>query len=356
MSSEELAFEIDFHPVGDGSKGGDGITLRYGRLNSLYNFYQKVVVIDGGSLESGKKIVEHIQKVYSSDRVDLMINTHPDNDHCSGLREIINNLDVGEIWMHRPWSYSEEFLDLIRDGRTTDNSLKKKLKDALTIVCELESIASDKNIDIIEPFTGLSFDDGVITVLGPTEDYYKSLLAGFRCMPEQKETSLLEKAFSIIKDTITLVAESFHIETLDESGETSSENNSSVITLFRFDNKKVLFTGDAGIPALKNVIEVADYNNISLNDLCILQIPHHGSKRNISPSILNRIKGEVAYISCPKEGDPKHPAKKVTNALIRRGMTSYLTKGNILYRHHNTPFRAGYVAATSVPFYNEVEE
>jgi hypothetical protein len=43
--NDEFAFEIDFHPVGDGEKGGDAITIRYGRLNSSYNYSQKVVVI-----------------------------------------------------------------------------------------------------------------------------------------------------------------------------------------------------------------------------------------------------------------------------------------------------------------------
>jgi len=59
--NEELAYEIDFHPVGDGEKGGDAITLRYGKLNSQHYFSQKVIVIDGGSLKSGESIVEHIK-------------------------------------------------------------------------------------------------------------------------------------------------------------------------------------------------------------------------------------------------------------------------------------------------------
>lgn len=352
---EELAFEIDFHPVGDGEKGGDAITIQYGRLNSDYNYSQKVIVIDGGTLASGEKIVEHIKTVYNTDTVDLIINTHPDNDHCSGLREVINNLTVKEIWIHRPWLSSNEFLGMFRDGRITSNSLKEKLRDALNIVSEIESLAKNKGIKLREPFTGLTFDNGVITVLGPTQDFYKELLPQFRCTPEPVNDSLLSKAFSAVKDTVQMVAEAMHIETLDESGETSPENNTSVISLFSYAGKKVLFTGDAGIPALKNVIRIANYNDIPLYDLHVLQVPHHGSKRNISPSILNSIKSEGAYISCSKEGAPKHPAKKVTNALIRRNMKPFHTKGNILCHRLNTPTRVGYTSATPIPFYNQVE-
>jgi len=357
--NEELAFEIDFHPVGDGERGGDAITIQYGRLNSVYNYSQKVIVIDGGTLSSGKKIVEHIKTVYNTDTVDLIINTHPDNDHCSGLREVINNLTVKEIWIHRPWLSSKEFLNMFKDGRITTNSLKERLKDALNIVSEIESLVKSKGNGIIslkEPFTGLTFDDGVITVLGPTEDFYKGLLSQFRSTPAPANESFMSKAFSAVKDTVQMIAEAMHIETLDESGETSPENNSSVISLFSYAGQKVLFTGDAGIPALKSVIGIANYNGILLNDLHALQVPHHGSKRNVSPSILNSIKAEGAYISCPKEGDPKHPAKKATNALIRRGMSPFVTKGNILCCRHNTPCRTGYSSATPIPFYNQVEE
>jgi beta-lactamase superfamily II metal-dependent hydrolase len=354
--NEELAFEIDFHPVGDGEKGGDAITLRYGRLNSENDFSQKVIVIDGGTLDSGKKVVEHINNVYKTNTVDLIINTHPDNDHCSGLREVINNLTVKEIWIHRPWISSSEFLNMFKDGRITNNSLKDRLKDALNVVSEIECLAKSKRITLREPFTGLTFDNGVVSVLGPTENFYKELLPQFRSTPAPTNESLLSKAFYTVKDTVQMVAEAMHIETLEESGETSPENNTSVISLFTYAGQKVLFTGDAGIPALKQVINIAAYNNIALNNLHILQVPHHGSKRNVSPSILNSIKAECAYISCPKEGDPKHPAKKVTNALIRRGMKPFVTKGNILYRRYNTPWRADYYSATPIPFYNQVEE
>lgn len=354
--NEELAFEIDFHPVGDGEKGGDAITIQYGCLNSENNFSQKIIVIDGGTLDSGKEVVEHIKNVYKTNTVDLIINTHPDNDHCSGLREIINNLTVKEIWIHRPWLSSSEFLNMFKDGRITNNSLKERLKDALNVVSEIESLAKSKRITLREPFTGLTFDDGVVTVLGPTENFYKELLPQFRSTPAPANESLLSKALSSVKDAVQMVVEAMHIETLDESGETSPENNTSVISLFSYAGQKVLFTGDAGIPALKQVIDIAAYNNIALNKLHILQVPHHGSKRNVSPSILNSIKAECAYISCPKEGDPKHPAKKVTNALIRRNMKPFYTKGNILCWRHNTPVRVGYSPAIPIPFYDQVEE
>lgn len=354
--NEELCFEIDFHPVGSGSKSGDAISLRYGKLNSSTNFFQKIIVIDGGIIESGQKLVQHIKNIYNSDTVDLVINTHPDNDHCSGLREVMNDLKVKELWLHTPWNFAKDFIDLFRDGRITDSSLKERLKVGLSIAHELEQLAKEKGIPVKEPFTGLSFDNGILQVLGPSETYYTELLAHFRSTPSPIAESTFSKAFSTVKEAISWVAETMDIETLDESGESSAENNSSVISLFSYSGKKILFTGDAGIIALKQVIEFAKYNSIVLNNIDVLQAPHHGSKRNISPSVINALKSQNAYFSCSPDGAPKHPSKKVTNAFKRRGTHTFSTKGNILLHRHNTSSRAGYSQAIEIPFYNEVEE
>jgi beta-lactamase superfamily II metal-dependent hydrolase len=356
MINENLAFELDFHAVGTGEKSGDAISIRYGRLNSVTNFSQKVIVIDGGTLESGKKLVEHIKTHYKTETVDLVVNTHPDNDHCSGLREVLNNLTVKELWVHTPWNYAKDFVDLFKDGRITDNSLKEKLKEGLNIAHELEQLAKEKKIPVKEPYTGLSYDNGVFQILGPSEDYYTELLPNFRSTPAPVEESAISKAFTAVKDAIKWVAESMDIETLDELGETSAENNSSAISLFNYSDKKILFTSDTGIPALKKAIEYAKSKSITLNNLSVLQVPHHGSKRNISPSIIDALKCTNAYISCAPNGEPKHPAKKVTNAFKRRGIKPYWTKNNGLCHRHNTPSREGWSTATEIPFYDKVEE
>lgn len=355
---EKLAFELDFHPVGIGTKSGDAITIRYGRINATTMTYtsQKVIVIDGGTLESGAKIVEHIRQVYKTDVVDLVINTHPDNDHCSGLRDVMNNLVVKELWLHTPWNFSKDFIELFKDGRITSNSLKERLKEGLNIAHELEQIAKNKKIPVKQPFAGLKYDNAILQIIGPSENYYTELIANFRSTPEPIAENAISKAFSGVKDAIKWIAESINIETLDETGETSAENNSSAVVLFTYDNSKVLFTGDTGVPALSKAIDFAKNKGIDAVTLSVFQVPHHGSKRNISPSILSQINCKTAYISCSSGGEPKHPSKKVTNALLRRNITPYSTKGNILCHRHNAPMRNGYINATQIPFYNQVEE
>ena len=52
---------------------------------------------------------------------------------------------------------------------------------------------------------------------------------------------------------------------------------------------------------------------------------------------------------------PKHPAKKVTNALKRRDAKVFTTEGVSLGYFFNAP-RDGWSAAAEIPFYSQVED
>lgn len=348
------SLEIDFLAVGNGEKSGDAIAIRYGNFNNKKEQY--VIVIDGGTVDSGKKLIKLIKNIYGTNFINIIISTHPDGDHSSGLREILRceELTIGKLWMHRPWEHSEAIRHLFVDGRITDNSLSEKLKDAYNYAYECEEIANEKNITIEEPFSGKTFDNGKLLILGPDEDYHLELIPEFNKSPEAKE-GVLNKTFSGITEAINWVTETSDIETLGDRGETSAENNSSVITLLNFEENLYLFTGDAGIPALKRIINYANNMGLDISNICFMQVPHHGSDRNMSPYILNSIKCQTAYVSASGD-DKKHPSKKVVNAYIRRYKKVYSTEGSNLCHQINSSSRDGYSSAIELPFYKQVEE
>ena len=67
-----------------------------------------------------------------------------------------------------------------------------------------------------------------------------------------------------------------------------------------------------------------------------VQIPHHGSRRNVGPSVLTRLLGEKqlesdasrfsAFVSAPAD-DETHPRRIVLNAFKRRGGKIIATQG-----------------------------
>ena len=362
-----MGFEIDFLPVGDGEKGGDAIALRCGKLDGTRS-EQAVIVIDGGTKESGENLVKHIQKYYKTDQVNFVISTHPDADHSSGLTVVLENLKVDNLWMHRPWEHAQDIKDAFKNGKITGKGLKESIKKSLENAYELETIAKRKEIPIFEPFSDLSKKDDKLIILGPSEEFYEDLLPNFRETPEPKEAvAWPEKFVTVVKEVVRWIAETWGIETLTdpEEGEISAENNTSTILLLQLNGKKFLFTGDAGTEALDNAIDKAESLGIDLREVGFLQIPHHGSKHNVGPTILNRIIGEklqekeylkIAYISTPKNGDPKHPSRKVVNAFIRRGAKVFTTKGITLCQPSSDAPDRGWNKADSLQFYEQVEE
>jgi len=360
-----MGYEIDFLAVGENSRSGDAITLRYGNLFGSRG-EQTVVVIDGGFSDDGRKIVEFIQTRYGTDRVDLVISTHPDDDHANGLIAVLQELEVGQLWMHLPWNHTDDIARMFRDGRVTDNSVREHLRRSLDTARSLERIATELEIPIREPFHGLSLDEH-LRVLGPSEEYYESLLPDFRGTPEPVEgAGLLGRAGAFLAETVRKVAESWNVETLTDEGETSAENNTSAILELAVDGDRVLMTADAGIPALTRIVGRLEDGGWVREDLRLVQVPHHGSQRNVGPTLLNRLIGPkipqdepgntVAYVSAAKDGGPKHPSRKVTNAFRRRGVRVYATQGKNLRYHREAPGRSDYSRAEPLEFFSEVEE
>ncbi|KQR51311.1 hypothetical protein ASF88_19300 [Leifsonia sp. Leaf336] len=321
--------EIDFLPVenedGDSSKSGDAIAMRF---DSAALGRQAVVVIDGGFTAIGENLADHIRKYYGSTHVDLVISTHPDTDHLNGLLTLLDNCSVDELMIHLPWKH-------YRDADKLGNYEK---------IVAVYDKAIELGVTVTEPYAGAERFGGAIRILGPSLDYYNELLAEAIVevttgVADARKTSffgsLLTKGVKVLERVRAL----YPSETLTNSDETSPRNKSSVITLLQVDGKRLMFTGDAGIPSLEAAADEyeAHVGAFSAYPLDLFQAPHHGSHRNVGPDILDRILGPIdhgfrktdAYISSAKNSE-KHPSPKVTNALGRRGAGVYVTEGKTI--------------------------
>lgn len=317
-------YQVDFLPVEndqqDGGKSGDAIALKFSVDGTGQDV---VVVIDGGFTDIGDDLVAHIMRFYHTNIVDLMISTHPDADHLNGLATVVEQLQVRELMIHQPW---------LHPGNLSDFSNLEALKNLI-------AVAKRRGVILTEPFAGEMRFGGQLRILGPTKEYYEELLrtqlieAKVGALLGGAQANWLQRASRLMDQALTYLP----IETLTDEGETSSRNNSSVITLVTASQQRMLFTGDAGMPALEAAAMwyegfVGPFYSMPLS---FFQAPHHGSKRNVGPTILNRILGRhgaphnpgcAAFISSAKAA-PKHPSPKVVNALKRRGCEVFATEG-----------------------------
>jgi beta-lactamase superfamily II metal-dependent hydrolase len=356
--------EIDFFPVGDGSRSGDAIAMR---LQGPYDPRPRVVVVDAGYTDDGEEIVRHVQDVYETDIVDLAIGTHSDSDHINGLKPVLEGLRVRELAIHRPWLYTSEMRQAaaeVRLSKALGASLEGKFERSLAAVSDVTAFAEDQGVAIVDPFAGFTRFNGAVAVLGPSKEYYCSLLPSFRSAPASLSASgggvatVLRKALASAKESIFDVFESAAIETLTNGGSTAAENATSVITLVTYGTEHVLLTGDASIEALEHA---ADYGALdySTTPLALFQAPHHGSKHNLGPDVLDRLLGPkgsgggCGLVSAAAASE-KHPSRRVTNAISRRTNGTWVTRDQLLTLSRNSS--RGFSSADPEPFHTWVEQ
>lgn len=361
-----MAYEIDFISVGeDVKKDADAICLRWKDDNDNY----KIVIYDGGLKAHGEKMVQHLNEYYfdeeSNKVIDCVICSHSDLDHVSGLKNILEEFEVKKLYMNRPWLYIDDIWDFVKDGRITKDSLYRRLKEDYQYISDLESIAIEKGIDIYETFQGDLIEDR-LEVLSPSKDFYLDLLVESNKTPlDNNKASLLKTITESVAFYLKNLLETWTSEQLRENVATSAENEMSIVLLGKMDEENFLLTGDAGIRALDNAIEYSEEIAEPIKDTVkFIQIPHHGGRHNVSPSILNELVGTIideddepnktAFVSVAKNSD--HPLQMVVNAFTRRGVKVYKTSGDVIHHHRHMPDRKGWSSLEKLKFEENVEE
>ena len=332
-------YQIQFFSVGNESKGGDAIIIEV--FDDKDNPH--IAIIDGGYSQDGKRIIDYLLKRYGKKGkvvVDVVINTHPDLDHISGLKAILENdqVKVENLVFNRPWRDAGLKKEWFTDGRITKDSLINRIKDSFSLADELESIAIKKGIKIYSGKAGVTIWNQTLQVLGPSEGLYKKNLL----LSDKTPDSFFSK-YNKPYQHVALPEEDYNptdgkvIEWID--GEQTSEiNQTSIIIALVLGDFKILFTGDAGKEAINAALDLWEEVGNMASSFSVVQLPHHGSRKNIDPYIINRLNAKKFIISCPQEGIAEgHPSRRLINKILE------LTPNAEIYKTagHNFVFHKG---------------
>ncbi|MDF2484164.1 MAG: putative rane protein [Herbinix sp.] len=224
-------------------------------------------LIDGGSANVGQvgryRIVPFL-KSKGVDRLDYVIITHLDQDHISGLVEII-----------------EEDLFLI------NCLVLPYLKEKEEKYLDLEEMAAAKNIRLQYITEGNSIHEGPLSIncLHPSIDFVGSTANSY--------STVLSVNYGEFDMLLT--------------GDLEDEGERLLIQGF----KEGSYRRKWGIsPAV---------------DIEVLKVAHHGSKYSTSEELLELLKPEISLISCSRDNWYGHPHPELLDRLVEAGSTDLIT-------------------------------
>ena len=262
--------------------------------------------------------------------------------------------------MNRPWLYADEVINHFHGNWSIEGWIKH-VRETHEYLVELEDLARGRGMEPQEVFQGAQI--GPFHVLAPSRGRYISLIPDLdKTPPPYKSEVAPRSVFETARSVLDRLKETLQIETLHPNPPTTSASNeTSVVQLGVYENHKVLLTADAGPEALTEATNYArTLGMLSAPDL--IQIPHQGSRRNVTPAVLNAWLGQPnggtpergrAYVMVGAQ-KPDHPRKKVKNAFIRRGYPVYVGRTGWMRTYWGWPKRG--TDMTPQPFSYDVED
>lgn len=326
--------EIDILPASSEKKGGDSVLIRIGNFDySDSRNNQKVILIDSGYSENAQRIKEYLKDYYQTHIIDLVIITHPDIDHISGFKTLLedNSIVIKKTYIHDPWNHTSHMFTRTKDNRRTVKSLGSAFDETLSRLSDILDKLNTLEIENIEPFGYAEIKGFNLHILGPDRKFYRDTLYKFDGMEgtssQYNGSDIYEPDLSLYNDDMPHFL---------ENPKTSPKNETSVITLLQDHQGKplVLFTGDAGVEAINKALDNADNAGIDYSGVYLFQIPHHGSIKNIDQAVIDRISPINAYVSAPSQ-KPEHPSPLLINYFLKNSIPTYhiKDKSGIVFYH-----------------------
>ncbi len=214
------------------------------------------ILIDGGGshddrYDTGRRVLGPFLWNRGIRRLDLVVLSHPHPDHMNGLKFILQKFDVGEVWTH---------------GLDTDLPGYDEFAAAIR-----SKKIRHRTLSGNDPATRIG--NAWIQALHPRETFRSRERKGY-----------------------------------------AAENDRSLVVRVALRHRVLLFTGDIGTGAEKELLRG---NEVKCD---VLKIAHHGSKSSSSEEFLTAAQPGVAVINAGRGNRYHHPSKEVLERLKRRGI------------------------------------
>lgn len=238
-----------------------------------------VMLFDAATRNRGDDLVKYIKNL-GIEYIDVLVLTHPHDDHMGGAAEVLNNIEVGTV-------YGPDIFDIsYLDTYVWYESL------VYTITIINEKINSETSIWHLPKnsngeFVKFNIGDAIVEFYAPLEDEYSDM------------------------------------------------NDYSICAKVTYGEIDIMLTGDATSKVESDLIEEG-YNL----DVEIFQASHHGSDTGNSKEFLEAMSPECIVISCGMKNRHNHPVKSVVELYKKMNIPVYRTdeSGDIILTTDGTSY------------------
>lgn len=237
------------------------------------------MLFDAATKNRGDELVEYIQNLGIT-YIDVLVLTHPHDDHMGGAAEILNNIEVGTVY--GPDIFDISSLDKLQWYNNMLDAINR-IDDERSSETSIWHFPRNSNGEFVK----FNIGDAVVEFCSPLEDEY------------------------------------------------SDFNDYSICAKVTFGEIDIMLTGDATSKIESDLIEA----NYTL-DVEIFQASHHGSDTGNSKAFLDAMSPECIVISCGMKNRHNHPVKSVVELFEDMKIPVYRTdeSGNIILTIDGTSY------------------
>jgi beta-lactamase superfamily II metal-dependent hydrolase len=277
---------------------GDAILIKSNSKNML---------IDGG--DETTHIFKELDRIYNDKEcIDILVITHHDSDHIKGIIEFLGELKKKRFGEPKDFVKQVYFNSprIITGRPIPEESQHLSFKQASDVEILIANLDLTWGTILLDTSPFIHLGDIKFTCLSPSMDIVDGYADTSNTFLSADDRSDWNKSLTELEKHAT-----------DNSLDTRISNQSSIVLLLEYNNKKSLLTGDVTPKRLETIIsKLYEENDKKLIPLDFIKLPHHGSHRNITKDIISKICC-TKYVICTDGNNHYLPDKKALLKVIK---------------------------------------
>lgn len=267
----------------------------------------KNILIDGG--DDTTYLFKELDEIFNNNEcIDYLVITHHDSDHIKGIIDFLVELKkkrfgepkgfVKQVYFNSP--------RIIKGKPIPKESKYLSFQQASDLEIIINHLDLKWDTILLDTSPSIQLGDVKLTCLSPTEqivDGYADTSGAYLSADERSDWN---KSLTDLERHVT-----------DKSLDTRMPNQSSIVLLLEYNNKRSLLTGDVTPKRLESIVsKLYEENDKKLIPLDFIKLPHHGSHRNITKDIISKISCNK-YVICTDGNNHFLPDKKALLKVIK---------------------------------------